>query len=71
MYMSAELIAILTLGVTIVVSMLAGFGWVVRRVDAVDSRLGQRIDRLSDEMTEVKIAIARLEGPPRHLSLSR
>ena len=37
------------------------------RIDAVEEKLTARIDALAGEVTEVKIAIARLEGPPRHL----
>lgn len=37
------------------------------RIDALDARLSARIDALAGEVTDVKIAIARLEGPPRHL----
>lgn len=37
------------------------------RIDSVDEKLGARIDALVGEVTGVKIAIARLEGPPRHL----
>lgn len=73
--MSAELIAIVAAFVTLGIAMFAGFGWMIHRmdlrIDAVDKHLGDRIDRLADEMTEVKIAIARLEGPPRQLTLSR
>ena len=36
------------------------------RIDGVDQRLGGRIDGVKDELTEVKIALARIE-PPRHL----
>ncbi|CAH0224612.1 hypothetical protein SRABI76_02598 [Microbacterium oxydans] len=44
------------------------------RFDAQDEKLGARFDRVDDRLlavehavTEVKVAIARLEGPPRHL----
>ncbi len=37
------------------------------RIDAVDLKLTTRIDALAGEVTEVKISIARLEGPTRHL----
>lgn len=82
--MSAEILAIvvsavgtvLTLGTT----MLAGFAWCVRRIDAVDEKLSARIDELDhrltaridiviDDTTALKIAVARLEGPVRHLVL--
>jgi hypothetical protein len=60
--------------------MLAGFAWCVRRIDAVDQKLSARIDELDhqltaridiviDDTTALKIAVARLEGPVRHLVL--
>lgn len=80
--MSAEIIAIvlsavgllLTLGGT----MVAGFAWCVRRsdrveerlgarIDGVEERLGARIDAVAADTTELKIAMARIEGPQRHL----
>ncbi len=39
-----------------------GLAWVVRRIDAVETRLADRIDGVHSEVTEVKIAVARLEG---------
>lgn len=80
--MSAEIIAVVVSAVGIVLtlgtSMFLGFAWCVRRTDAVDQRLGARIDggekslgaridALAHEVTEVKIAVARLEGPVPHL----
>ena len=113
--MSAEILAIVVSAVGIVLTlgttMLAGFAWCVRRIDAVDQKLGARIDALdrkssersdrlehglgaridavdqksserSDrlehnlgaridalaaDVTDLKIAVARLEGPVRHL----
>lgn len=80
--MSAEIIAIvlsaggllLTLGGT----MFAGFAWCIRRIDAVERSLGARIDAVERTLgaridavaydtTELKIAVARIEGPQRHL----
>ncbi|MFJ4999188.1 hypothetical protein ACIP5T_13610 [Microbacterium sp. NPDC088619] len=82
MFVSAEIIAIvlsavgllLTLGGT----MVAGFAWCVRRsdrveerlgarIDGVEERLGARIDAVAADTTELKIAMARIEGPQRHL----
>lgn len=52
----------------------ARFAAVDTRFDAQDVKLGARFDRVDDrvsalehEVSEVKVAIARLEGPPRHL----
>ncbi|MFK0403152.1 hypothetical protein ACIQTT_12530 [Microbacterium sp. NPDC090225] len=69
--MSAETLAIVVSAIGIVLtlgaSMLAGFAWCVRRIDAVDAKLTTRIDAVADDVTELKIALARLEGPARHL----
>jgi low affinity Fe/Cu permease len=81
---SAEVLAIVVSGVGIVLTlgatMLAGVAWCVRRIDAVDQKLSARIDELDhrltaridiviDDTTALKIAVARLEGPVRHLFL--
>ncbi|MFB4350533.1 hypothetical protein [Microbacterium sp. CR_7] len=76
MFVSAEIIAVVLSAVGIVVtlgaSMFVGFAWCVRRTDAVERRLNDRIDAVGHETTEVKIAVARLEGPvPRLLTRAR
>ncbi|MGO4488872.1 hypothetical protein [Microbacterium sp. 2RAF4] len=80
--MSTETLATIISAVGVVVtlgtSMFVGAAWMVRRIDAVDERLSTRIDvveeRLSTriegvaaDVTDLKISVARLEGPPRHL----
>ena len=43
-----------------------------RRFDRVDAQFAEtntRISRVESEVVEMKIAIARLEGPPRHLAM--
>ncbi len=40
------------------------------RIGGVEEKLGARIDALTGEVTGVKIAVARLEGPPRHLVIA-
>lgn len=76
--MSAETIAIVLSAVGIVVTlgvaMFAGFSWCVRRTDELETKLTTRIDGLEARLgavaadtTELKIAVARIEGPPRHL----
>lgn len=37
------------------------------RIDRVENALSDRIDGLASDATDLKIAVARLEGPPRHL----
>lgn len=40
---------------------------VEKRIDGVEVRLVARIDGVAHELVEVKIGLARLEGPPRRL----
>ena len=40
------------------------------RINSVEGRLGARIDAVAADVTELKIAVARLEGPPRRLLVS-
>ncbi len=58
---------VLTLGT----SLFAAGAWMVRRIDdridAVEERLSSRIDAVAADVTDLKISVARLEGPPRHL----
>ena len=42
-----------------------------QKIDAVDQRLSQKIDALEHEFTEVKIAVARIEGPRPRLIVER
>lgn len=43
------------------------------RGEVADTRreLGARMDKMTEELVEVKIAVARVEGPPRHLITGR
>jgi len=38
-----------------------------KRIDEVETKLSRRIDQVGAEVVDVRIAVARLEGPPRHL----
>lgn len=73
--MSAEVIAIVIAAASLLVTLgggfFAGFAWVVRRMDERFDKVNERIDGLRGEVTEVKIAVARLEGPRPKLSLPR
>ena len=42
-----------------------------QKIDAVDQRLSQKIDALEHGFTEVKIAVARIEGPRPRLIVER
>ena len=54
---------VLTLGT----STFVGAAWMVRRIEAVDEKLSTRIDAVAADVTDLKISVARLEGPPRRL----
>ncbi|WP_136025505.1 hypothetical protein [Microbacterium sp. K21] len=41
------------------------------RIDAVSETLSARIDAVATDVTDLKISVARLEGPPRHLLAAR
>ncbi|MEA1263365.1 MULTISPECIES: hypothetical protein [unclassified Microbacterium] len=73
---------VLTLGT----SLFAAGAWMIRRIDdrfdtveqkltgridAVDEKLSARIDAVATDVTDLKISVARLEGPPRHLLAAR
>ena len=67
MFVSAEIIATLGVGITLLVSTLGGFAWMISRtdskLDALEAKLSMRIESLEHEVVEVKIAVARIEGP--------
>ncbi|MFF1539385.1 hypothetical protein ACFVWL_04880 [Microbacterium sp. NPDC058269] len=73
--MTTETLAIVLSAIGIVLtlgtSLFAAGAWMVRRIDdridAVDEKLSTRIDAVAADVTDLKISVARLEGPPRHL----
>ena len=77
--MSTEVLAIIISAVGVLVtlgtSMFVGAARMVRRIDdridAVDEKLSTRIDAVAADVTDLKISVARLEGPPRHLLTAR
>jgi hypothetical protein len=89
MYVSIEVLTTLGSFAGLLVAIVAGFGWTIRRTDAqlqhATGRLEARMDRiesrmdrlegqtaaLTHELTDVKITIARLEGPPPRLYTTR
>lgn len=83
MFVSAEVIALLGVGVTQLLAFFSGLAWIHARMDkrfdvvdgrfdAVDKRfeaVDRRFAELERELTEVKIAVARMEGPqPRFVT---
>ena len=56
--MSAELIGILAVGVALSGQMLAMFGWLSMRINAIETRLG----RLEERVGRIEERVARIEG---------
>lgn len=82
MYVSVEVITMLATAATTLVAIISGFGWMIGRMDtrfaAMEAKFDARFaiqdakfDRIEHELTEVKIAIARLEGPQPRLVSTR
>ena len=73
--MSMEVVAIVVSAIGVVLtlgtSFIAAGAWMVRRlddrIDGLDRKLSTRIDAVAADVTDLKISIARLEGPPRNL----
>ena len=62
-------ITLLATAATTLVAIISGFGWMIGRMDTRFAAVDAKFDRIEHELTEVKIAIARLEGPrPRLVS---
>ncbi|MFJ2504245.1 hypothetical protein [Microbacterium sp. NPDC087592] len=66
-------IVISAIGIVLILgaSLFAAGAWMIHRIgdriDAVDEKLSTRIDAVAADVTDLKISVARLEGPPRHL----
>ena len=73
--MTVETIAIVISAAGLLLGFIAAFAWMIRRTDAqferLSDRLTERISGVERELVEVKIAVARIEGPPRHLVPAR
>ena len=86
MYLSVEVITFIVSAASLMVTLggglFAGFAWVLRRMDEqssnVDAKFDSRFDTLSTQMStlqtelnDVKVSVARLEGPRPRLILPR
>lgn len=86
MFVSVEVITMLACAVSIIIAFASGCGWLINRMDvrfarmdaridekfaAQDARIDEKFARVDRELAELRIAIARLEGPPRRLATVR
>lgn len=80
--MSAEMISVILVAagvlITIGVDFFAGLAWLLRRMDerfdTVDHRfakLDEQLTSVRSELNDVKVAVARLEGPQQRLIFPR
>lgn len=80
--MSTETITVLISTVSMPLAFAGAFGWMIHRMDAGNAdvkadlgsridKLGTRVDNLAGELVELKVAVARIEGTPRHLITGR
>ena len=60
--MSPELIAILTIGVSLAGGQLATVLWVAGRFERVGNEIADRFERVGKEMADLRERLARLEG---------
>lgn len=75
MTVSIELVTMIVTVATTLLGLAAGFGWMITRTDArfekFEQRMDARFEKVDVELGEVKIAIARLEGPAPRLLVAR
>lgn len=73
--MSVETITIVISAIGLLLGFVGVIGWLIKRTDeqftALRSDLGGRIAAVERELGDVKIAIARLEGPRPHFVPAR
>lgn len=75
MYVSVEVMAIVFSAVGVLValggSLFAALAWGFKRMDVGFAQQGEQLSLLRSEVQEVKVAVARLEGPQQRLILPR
>lgn len=60
-------IALFAFAVTVVGGVGAMLAHLSKRIDSRLERVDSRLERVENELIDVKVAIARIEGPPRRL----
>ena len=80
--MSAEMVTTIVGVATLFTTLVSGFAWMIvyvnKRVDRLEATMGQRFEKVDErlgamehELVEVKISVARLEGPRPRLIEAR
>lgn len=80
--MSAEVISIILVAAGVLITLgggfFAGLAWLLRRMDERFAKVDERLDKvderlglLQSEVNDVKVAVARLEGPYPRLIFPR
>lgn len=69
--MSVESIAVVISAASVLLGLVSALAWMVVRMDRGFERVSDRISGVERELVEVKIAVARIEGPGRHLISAR
>lgn len=70
-HVSAEILTTIVAFATLLAALAGGFGWMIHRTDGRMDRLSDKIGAVGRELVEIKVSIARLEGPPRRLVPAR
>ena len=65
------IVSVAALLVTLAGMFIGSFAWLLRRMDDRFDKVDQRFESLAREIVEVKIALARIEGPQRRLIAAR
>ena len=75
MYLSADVLTTIIIATGLLVTLsggsLAGLAWLSRRMDDRFDKVDERLHGVEVELNEVKIAVARLEGPTPRLIYPR
>ena len=73
--MSAEVVSIMLVAAGLLITLgggfFAGLAWLLRRMDKRFDKVDERISQVQSELNDVKVSVARLEGPPQRLIFPR
>jgi len=61
MNMNVDWIQTLTIIGSIIIPMMAGFGWLIHRMDAKFDKMGERLDKIDDRMNSMENRLTAVE----------